>query len=341
MAAGASTAAESQVVAVAPLPEAMRAVAIDAIGDESVLVERSLPLPARLGAETLVRVVAAGVNPIDAKIRSGAAAAIARELRFPAVLGGDFSGVVAVSPYETAAFQPGDEVYGMLQVPRHQGGYAEYVAAPAHVLARKPRNLSHVEAAAVPLAALTAWGMVVETARVHEGQRVLVHAGAGGVGHFAVQLAAYFGAQVTATGSARNLDWLAELGASRVVDYTATRFEHEVAEQDVVIDLIGNVHDATGSRSLEVLRPGGLLVNAPSGSWPEMATEAVAAGVRATRFQVAPDAATLAVITRLLESGDLRVYVDEVFDLPDAAEAHRRLAAGHTRGKLVLTVARD
>ena len=213
------------------------------------------------------------------------------------------------------------------------------MAVNALSVIRKPADLSHVEAAAVPLAALTAWGMVVETAKAHEGQRILIHAGAGGVGHFAVQFAAYFGAHVITTGSERNRGWLRELGASEVIDYTTERFEERVSDVDVVVDLIGNTADDTATRSLKVLRPGGLIVNGPTGSWPTMAQDAAAAGVRATGYRVAPDGSTLAVISRLLDSGDVRVFVDRVFDLADAAEAHRAIEAGHTRGKLVLKVA--
>jgi len=180
--------------------------------------------------------------------------------------------------------------------------------------------------------------MVVEVAKAHEGQRILIHAGAGGVGHFAVQFASYFGAYVIATGSERNLGWLRELGANEVIDYSASRFEENLADVDVVIDLIGNVADNTGTRSLTVIRPGGLLVNAPSGSWPTFIEEAAAAGVRATGYKVSPDGSTLSVISRLLTSGDIRVRVDEVFDLEHAADAHRAIEGGHTRGKIVLKV---
>jgi len=314
----------------------MRAVAVSRAGGPEVLESAELPMPVRANAELLVRVVAAGVNPIDAKTRAGRGVFGAASL--PLVLGNDFSGVVVEAPYESHPLQPGTEVYGMLSVPRTSGAYAEHVSVNTLSVIRKPSSLSHVEAAGVPLAALTAWGMVVETAKAHEGQRMLIHAGAGGVGHFAVQLASYFGAHVIATGSTRNLGWLRELGAAEVLDYTTTRFDEVLDPVDAVIDLIGNVHDDTGSRSLRVLRPGGIIVNGPTGSWPTMADEAAIAGVRATGYRVAPDGSTLAIVSRLLESGDLRVYIDRVFELDEAAEAHRLLEQGHTRGKLVLSV---
>jgi NADPH:quinone reductase-like Zn-dependent oxidoreductase len=319
------------------MQQTMRAVVINETGDPDVLVLSELPAPDRISAEFLVKVEAAGVNPIDAKTRAGSGVAKAIK-QYPAVLGQDFSGVVLEAPYEAHPLQPGDEVYGMVMVPRYPGSYAELLSVPSLSLARKPATLSHIEAAGVPVAALTAWGMVVEVAKAHEGQRMLIHAGAGGVGHFAVQFAAYFGAHVITTGSKRNQSWLRGLGASQVIDYSAQRFDDVVSGVDVVIDLVGNVHDDTGSRSLKVLRHGGLIINAPTGSWASMDDEAEAAGVRATSYKVAPDAQTLGVISRLLESGAVRVHVDQVFDLAEAAEAHRAIESGHTRGKVVLKV---
>ncbi len=315
----------------------MRAMVMSSTGEADVLHAAEVPMPVRANAEFLIKVVAAGVNPIDVKTRAGRGAAGAIT-QYPVVLGNDFSGIVVESPYESHPLKPGDEVYGMTMVPRLGGAYAEYLTVPAMSIARKPRSLSHVEAAAVPLAAMTAWGAVVEVAKAHEGQRMLIHAGGGGVGHFAVQFASFFGARVITTGSTRNASWLRELGAHEVIDYSTTRFEDVVKDLDVVIDLIGNVADDTGSRSLSVLKPGGLLVNIPTGSWPTFMADATAAGMRATGYRVSPDGATLAVISRLIESGDVRVFVDQVFDLADAAAAHLAIETGHTRGKVVLSV---
>lgn len=315
----------------------MRAIIMEGTGGPEVLKTAEVARPAPISAEFLVKVVAAGVNPIDAKTRSGSGASAAIQA-YPSSLGNDFSGIVVSSPYEGHPIKPGDEVYGMVPFPRQGGSYAEYLTVPALSIARKPKSLSHVEAAGVPLAALTAWGMVVELGKAHEGQRVLIHAGAGGVGHFAVQFARFFGAYVIATGSARNLAWLKELGANEVVDYGEERFEEVLDDVDVVIDLIGNVHDATGTRSLRILRPGGLLVNAPTGSWDTMLEDAAAAGVRATHYKVSADGSTLAVVSRLLESGDVKVFVDQVFPLAAAGEAHTALETGHTRGKIVLAI---
>ncbi|MFN3950214.1 NADP-dependent oxidoreductase [Microbacterium sp.] len=319
------------------VPDTMDAVVLDAPGSAEALRVDTVAAPAPVLSEVLVRVVAAGVNPIDAKTRAGRGMSAAVG-SWPAVLGFDVSGVVVRSPFDAHPFPVGTEVYGMAAFPRTPGGYAEYAVVPTLSLARKPSSLSHVEAAGVPLAALTAWGLVVETALAHQGQRILVHAGSGGVGHFAVQFAAYFGAHVIATGSPRNLEWLRELGAAQVVDHTSTRFEDVVEPVDVVIDLIGNVSDDTGTRSLDVLRPGGLLIEVPTGAWPGFREAASARGIRSTDFKTIPDGGALATIARLLDSGAVRVYVDRVFDLVDAAEAHAEIERGHTRGKIVLRV---
>jgi NADPH:quinone reductase-like Zn-dependent oxidoreductase len=315
----------------------MRASVIDATGGPDVLHIAEVERPTKVNAEFLVKVVAASVNPIDAKSRSGAGTSAAFG-EYPVILGNDFSGLVVESSYDAHPIKPGDEVYGMTMVPRFGGTYAEYITVPATCIARKPRSLSHVEAAAVPLAALTAWGAVVDVAKAHEGQVVLIHAGAGGVGHFAIQFATFFGARVITTGSTRNSNWLRELGASEVIDYSTTRFEDVVHDVDVVIDLVGNAKDDTGTRSLGVLKPGGLIVNVPTGSWPTLAEDAAAAGVRASGYRVPADGSTLAVISRLLESGDVRVFVDQVFELDRAGDAHAALETGHTRGKIVLKV---
>jgi NADPH:quinone reductase-like Zn-dependent oxidoreductase len=318
----------------------MRAVVIDATGGADVLHEASVAVPTPILSELLVRVVAAGINPIDAKTRGGTGVSGAIT-EYPATLGFDFSGIVVRSPYESHPLPPGTPVFGMVPFPRSGGSYAEYAVVPSQSVARKPTSLSHVEAAGVPLAALTAWGLVVETAHAHEGQRMLIHAGSGGVGHFAVQFAAYFGAHVTATGSSRNASWLRELGASVVIDYSTTRFEEVIADVDVVIDLVGNVHDKTGERSLKVVRPGGLYILVPTGSWPGYVEAAADAGVRTTSYKVIPDGSALATVGRLLDSGAVQVYIDRVFDLDDAAAAHAELEQGHTRGKIVLRVSDD
>ncbi|WP_089958640.1 NADP-dependent oxidoreductase [Lentzea xinjiangensis] len=315
----------------------MRAVVQHTLGGPDVLSVRQVPRPEPLPTEVRVRVHAAGINPVDWKTRAGGGmAGVLGEPPF--ILGWDVSGVVDEVGFGVTTLREGDEVYGMPWFPRAAGGYAEYVTAPARQFARKPATLSHEQAAAVPLAALTAWQVLVDTAHVTAGQRVLVHAAAGGVGHLAVQFAKHLGAHVIGTARARRHDWLTGLGADELVDYTAVRFEDAVSGVDVVVDLVGDAHDDTGTRSLEVLRPGGLLVAVPSGASPELAAEAEAKGVRVTPFLVEPDGPALTRIGELIDAGEVVVEVEETFPLDQVAEAHARGESQRTRGKLVLRV---
>ncbi|MFI9161012.1 NADP-dependent oxidoreductase [Kitasatospora aureofaciens] len=315
----------------------MRAVVQDGFGGPEVLRIERVPRPVPLPTEVLVRVHAAGINPVDWKTRGGTGmAGLLGEPPF--TLGWDVSGVVEGVGFGVTTLKAGDEVYGMPWFPRVANAYAEYVTAPARQWARKPATIDHVHAAAVPLAALTAWQAVVDTAQVQAGQRVLITAAAGGVGHFAVQFARHLGAHVIATASAARHPWLKELGADESIDYTTTRFEDAVADVDVVIDLVGDAHDQTGTRSLKVLRPGGLLVAIPAGVSAELAQSAEAAGVRVTPFLVEPDGTALAAIAGLIDAGEVAVEVEETFPLEQAGAAHARGEAGRTRGKLVLTV---
>ncbi|MFD4640138.1 NADP-dependent oxidoreductase [Lentzea sp. NPDC058436] len=312
----------------------MRAVVQDALGGPEVLSVRDVPRPEPLPTEVRVRVHAAGINPVDWKTRAGGGmAGVLGEPPF--VLGWDVSGVVEKVGFGVTTLKEGDEVYGMPWFPRAAGAYAEYVTAPARQFTRKPSTVSHEQAAAVPLAALTAWQALVDTAQVTSGQRVLVHAAAGGVGHLAVQFAKHLGAHVIGTASARNHDWLTKLGADEVVDYTAVRFEDAVSDVDVVIDLVGG---DTSTRSLEVLRPGGLLVAVPAGVSPELAAAAEAKGVRVSPFLVEPDGPALARIAELVDAGEVVVEVEETFPLDEVAQAHTRGESNRTRGKLVLRV---
>lgn len=315
----------------------MRATVMDGIGGPEVLVERQIPMVVPAIGEAVVRVNAAGVNPIDAKTRAGnRGSSLIRE--FPVVLGVDFCGTIVQPAFDAHPFQPGDEVFGMVSVPRLSGSYAEFLTVPVIAIARKPHTLTPTQAAAVPCAALTAWGCIVTVGAVMRSDRVLIHAAAGGVGHLAVQLAKRAGAYVVATASGRNAAWLRELGADEVIDYREARFENVTGDIDVVVDLIGNVHDDTGTRSLTVMRTGGLLVSVPSGSWPEFRADAAAAGMRATDIKALSDTATLTAIAELIDAGELTVHVDREFPVADAAEAHRELEKGHTRGKLVLNI---
>ncbi len=317
----------------ASAPVAMRAVSQDSPGTPEVLkvVETPRPEPGR--GEVLVRVHAAGVNPADWKTRSRGRPA---GVKPPFILGFDVSGVVEAVGDGVTLFQPGAEVYGMPRFPHPAGAYAEYVTAPARHFAPRPEGLTHIESGALPLAALTAWQALVDTADVQPGQRVLIHAAAGGVGHLAVQIAKARGAHVIGTASAAKHDLVRSLGADELVDYRTHDVAEVVRDVDVVLDAIGG---ANWTRSLRTLRPGGTFVSILplDGTFPR--AEAEAAGVRAVFMLVEPDQQGLREITRLVEDGRLRVLVDAVFPLQDAAGAHRLGETGRTTGKIVLSVA--
>lgn len=315
----------------------MRAVTLESVGPDATPQITEVREPLALMSDLLVDVHAASVNPIDWKTISGKGVAAGIQ-RFPWVPGNDFAGVVRQSPYELAEFQPGDAIFGIASPALTWGSYAEQVAVSSLQVARKPESLSFVEAAAVPCAGLTAWDAVVRVAKAQSGQRILIHGGAGGVGHFAVQFARYFGAHVITTGSERNLDYLRAIGSDEVVDYRAQRFEEVLGKVDVVVDLIGNTKDDTGSRSLNVLKPGGLYLNIPTGSWPGYAEACEAAGLRYSHIKVEPDGQNLAIVSRLLDAGDVKVNVDAVFPLDQINEALAKQAEGHTRGKIALKV---
>ncbi|MEU5110802.1 NADP-dependent oxidoreductase [Streptomyces longwoodensis] len=309
----------------------MRAIRQDVLGGPEVLQVVEVERPAPRPNEVLVRVRAAGVNPTDWKHR--ATGGFLGEPPF--VLGWDLSGTVEAVGVGVATFAPGDEVFGMLPYPWGHGSHAEYVIAPVRVLWHKPAALTHVEAGALPLVSLTAWQALVETAGLEAGQRVLVHAAAGGVGHVAVQIAKARGAYVIGTASTAKHDFLRGLGADEVIDYRETDVTEAVKDVDVVLDTLGG---DTSTASLRVLRPGGIVVSIlPVGS-PEFFTEAERLGVRAVRMLVDADRAGMRTIAGLVEAGELRPTIAGTFPLADAAEAHRMGDTGRTTGKLVLVV---
>lgn len=312
----------------------MRAVIQTRFGSPDVLEVVRLPRPVPLPTEILVRVHAAGINPVDWKSRAGGGmAGVLGEPPF--ILGWDVAGVVEELGFGVTTFAVGDEVYGMPWFPRAASAYAEFVTAPARQFAHKPLTLNHAEAAAIPLAALTAWQVLVDTAGVNTGQRILIHAAAGGVGHFAVQLAKHLGATVIGTASSRHHEWLRSIGADELIDYTTTQFESELSDIDVVVDLVGDQHDTT-IRSLSVLRPGGLLIAVPSGVSPALSAAAQARQVRVSPFLVEPDGTALRAIASIIDQGGLSVDVQHVYPLAEVADAHRAGETGRTRGKLVL-----
>lgn len=311
----------------------MRAIGQDTFGGPEVLKVVEVERPEAGPAEVLVRVHAAGVNPTDVWHRATGGLAGGE---VPVRLGWDVSGVVeAVGPGVTM-FEPGDEVFGMPRHPLPAGTYAEYVTSPARHLVRKPAGLSHVEAAALPLAGLTAWQALVDTADVRRGQRVLIHAAAGGVGHLAVQIAKARGAYVIGTARAAKHDFVRGLGADEVVDYTRVDFASVVGDVDVVVDAIGGEY---GPRSVRTLREGGIVVSLASPAEARLAEEARPLGRRAQFMIVEPDQAGLREIAALVAAGGLRPEIDTVLPLELAAKAHELAASGRTTGKIVLTTA--
>jgi NADPH:quinone reductase-like Zn-dependent oxidoreductase len=295
------------------------------------LVEVEAPEPTF--GEVLVRVSAAGVNPVDVYTRRGQA--YNRVLDLPFINGWDVAGTVVKTGYGVSRFRPGDPVFGMPWFPREAGGYADYVAAPARHFARMPAGLSFSEAAALPLAGLTAWQMLTEVATIAPGQRVLVAGAAGGVGHLAVQIAKARGARVIGTASAAKHDFVRALGADEVIDYTTTDVSAAVRDMDAVIQMFGG---EAGLRALECLRPGGVLVSGQAAWTPGLNERAAELGVRAVAYLVDPDGAGLDALAGLVTQGSLKVHLDAVFPLAEAAKAHDHVAGGRTTGKVVLTV---
>ena len=307
----------------------MRAVFQKSFGGPEVLEVAETERPKPLPGEVLVKVHASAVNPVDVFVRSGAFPLLGEP---PFGVGWDISGVVEEAG-PGARFEVGDEVYGMPFFPRAATGYAEYVAAPSRQVARKPASLDHVHAAAIPLAALTAWQGLVQAAGVKAGDRVLIHRAAGGVGHFAVQIAKAHGAHVIAMASPARHDFVRGLGANEGIDYRTTDFTEAVKDADVVFD-----STAQGDLSLGVLRPGGVLISIVEHADPELAVRVEAAGRRFAGISVEPDYAALEAIADLVDAGLIRPHVEETFPLEEAGKAHELVASGHVRGKIVLTV---
>ncbi|MDX1633178.1 MAG: NADP-dependent oxidoreductase [Marinobacter sp.] len=312
----------------------MRRITYDRFGDAEVLrLDQGEP-PAVAAGEVLIRVAGAGLNPIDWKTRKGLGFAARQiENRLPWTPGYDAAGTVAEVGEGVDTLSVGDRVMGMIGFPDRGGAYAEYAVARADELIIVPEELDLVTAGGLPLAALTAWQALFEVAHVGPGDKVLVHAGAGGVGHFAVQFALVRGAHVLATASAANRDFLAALGVHEVIDYHTTDIVEECYGLDAVIDLIGG---ETGKRSLHTLGEGGVLVTIPTVTADDIITEAERRGLRAHGMTVRPDVFHLDEIAELIEDGDVHVHLDRTFPLEEAVAAHKLLEQGHVRGKLIL-----
>jgi NADPH:quinone reductase-like Zn-dependent oxidoreductase len=308
----------------------MKAVRIHSYGEPEVLRYEEAPRPEAGAGEALVRVHATSVNPFDWKVRRGYLAGYFNH-SLPLIIGWDLSGVVEAVGEGVTSLAPGDAVFGQADITR-DGAHAEYVSVNAGLLVRKPDSVSHAEAAALPLAGNAAWRCVMGTGNVREGQTVLIHGAAGGVGTFAVQLAKRRGARVIGTASANHLDFLRELGVDDVVNYNVTRFEESVPEVDLVIDTIGG---ETQQRSWKICKSGGAmlsLVEAPS------AEEGSARGVRHELIGAYPDPSIMSELAALASAGELRPVISATLALAEAQEGHRLSEGMHARGKIVLQV---
>ncbi len=331
----------------------MKAVRLHEFGGPEVLRYEDVPVPEPKAGEVLVRVHAVGVNPPDWYLREGMKvmpAEIRPHFELPLIPGTDMSGVVEAVASDVQGFSAGDEVFGMLRFPGFDGRtYAEYVTAPASDLAIKPAGVSHRDAAGAPMAALTAWQFLIDIGHdepspfqpfrhrptsIQQGTRVLVNGAAGGVGHFAVQLAKGKGAHVTAVASGSHEAFLRELGADEFIDYTKTRPEDVVRDLDLVLDTLGG---PTSSRFLRTIKRGGALFPVFFGQFDPEEVERL--GVTVSSAQVRSSGEQMAEIAQLLEAGRLRVGIDSTYSLEDAQKAHERAAQGHLRGKIVLEVA--
>src|SRR5947207_7684555 len=305
--------------------ETMKAVQIHAYGGPEVLQHEDVPQPQPKANQILMRVHAAGVNPIDWKLREGFLSA-----PLPMIMGIDFSGVVERVGSRATKYRPGDAVFG--QVAEESGGYAEYAVAMESDVARKPEGLDHIRAAALPVAGLVPWQALFDTANLSAGQTVLIHGAAGGVGSFAVQFAKWKGARVLGTASGAHVEQVRQLGADEVIDYRKTKFEDVARDVDVVLDTIGG---ETQERSWRVLKRGGVLASLVQLPSPEKAT---AHGVRGFFIRQKPNGEQLALIAGLVVKGTVKVNVETVLPLPEARKAQELSKTGHSGGKIVLEV---
>lgn len=309
----------------------MKAVRFHAYGGPEVLVYEDAPKPEPAAGEVVVKVHATSVNPIDWKIRAGHMKGF-REYPLPFILGWDVSGVIESCGADVTQWKPGDEVYGRPDSARN-GAYAAYIAVREGDLARKPAKLDHVHSAAIPLAGLTAWQALFDTAELRAGQKVLIQAAAGGVGHFAVQFAKLKGLYVAGTASGRNQDYLKQLGCDLPINYETNPFEDVVHDFDAVIESMGG---EVRKRSWKVLKRGGMMVCLIGP--PPAEEDAKVHGVRAAIIWGQMKADQLAEIADLADAGRVHSEIAAVFPLREAAQAHKMSETEHVRGKIVLQV---
>lgn len=311
----------------------MKAIILKEPGGPENLIITDIPVPVPQKGEVLVKVKAISINPVDIKTRKGLAVYTTLKDDKPLILGWDIAGEVVQAGEDVTLLEEGDEVFGMINFPGHGRAYAEYVAAPATQLAEIPELVSTQEAAAGTLAALTAWQVLVDEAKLQAGERVLIHAAAGGVGHFAVQIAKYLGAFVIGTASEANYDFVKELGADDFVDYTQEKFEDVVKDADVVFDTVGGDNPL---RSLKVLKEGGRLIGIAGGITDEVKQQAQSRKIKAWSYLVHSNGDDMEQIAELMEAGTIKAYIFKEYSFDQMAEAHRQSETGKTKGKIVV-----
>lgn len=316
--------------------ENMKAIILKGFGGVENLVEAEIPAPDISDSEVLVKVKAFSINPVDIKTRLGRGQASRLKEYNPMILGWDISGIISKTGKSVTSFKNGDEVFGMINFPGHGKAYAEIVAAHESHLVLKPANVSHQEAAAASLAALTAWQILKEKFSIKPGDKVLIHAAAGGVGHYAVQMSKYLGAYVIGTASALNKEFVISLGASEHIDYKEQPFEDVVKNIDFVLDSMGGDYI---DRSLKVLKPGGTIISIPSGASESVKDKAAAKGMKGETFRVQSDGRNMKEISDLLRDGIVKSYISKTFKLEEIQSAHEQIETGKTKGKIVVVPA--
>lgn len=313
----------------------MKAVVLKEFGSIDNLIVEEINIPVISDDEVLVKVKAISINPVDCKTRRGGTGLAEKLEQYdPLILGWDISGVVEKVGKEVTDLKQGQEVFGMINFIGHGKAYAEYVAAKPSDLALKPKNISHVEAAATTLAALTAWQAFTHFGHLKSGDKVLIQAASGGVGHFAVQIAKHLGAYVIGTSSAKNRDFVLSLGADQHIDYQTQNFEEELSGVDFVLEAMGH---ANFQKSVDSLKEKGTIVNLPSGVTEEDQQYAHNKNLKACFYMsVYSDGEDMRKLADLLEKKIIKPHIYQVFDFPDVKAAHQQIDTGRTVGKVVV-----
>lgn len=309
----------------------MRAIILSKNGNANQLKYTELPLPQLKEGEVLVQTKAIGINPIDLKTKKGKGIYPMLQEEDPLILGWELSGVVTQSRSEK--LDEGDEVFGLINFPGHGKTYAEYVACPATDLVKKPSNRSHFETAATSLAALTAYQSLAHLGELKSGQKILIHAASGGVGHFAVQIAKHLGAYVAGTSSEKNKEFVLGLGADKHLDYKTDALEKEHKDYDIVLDMVG---EDTIDRSIPLLKKGGVLISIPSGKNDAVTEKASKNGIKGLKFTVKSDENDMKVIADYLQDGILKPHISKIIEFDAMEDAHAQIASGHTVGKVIV-----